>query len=138
MTANRISGLAVAAFGLLLLWLVIPANTESADYGMQPSTIPNLCAGALLLFGLAQAAFPAGAVKIAGREHLRVAMFAATAFLALWGMSVLGFVVAAPLFALAVMLLVGERRPIWIAAGVVAVPGIIWLVAVPLLDRTLP
>ena len=138
MTTNRIMGVAVAGLGVLLLLFVIPANTETADYGMQPRTIPNLCAGALVLFGLVQSLVPAGNVDIFVREHLRVALFAAVAFLALWGMSVVGFRIAAPAFALVVMLIVGERRLGWLVAGVIAVPTMIWLVAVPLLDRTLP
>ncbi len=137
MTADRVSGIAVAVFGLLLI-LIIPSNTETADYGMQPRAIPYFCAAALILLGIAHAAFPAGRVGIALREHIRVGLFAAVAFAALWAMSFFGFRIAAPLFALVVMVLVGERRIVWLATGALAVPAVIWLVAVPLLEHTLP
>jgi putative tricarboxylic transport membrane protein len=139
MTANRISGLLVALCGLLLWLIVIPANTETVGNGwITPDTLPQACAAALIGLGLLQSLPRGRSLELTGEEVLRAGLFAALAFLAVWAMAVAGFRLAAPAFALALMLLVGERRPGWLAVGAVAVPAAIWLTAVPLLDRTLP
>ncbi|MCF8468684.1 MAG: hypothetical protein K9G33_14885, partial [Sneathiella sp.] len=57
---------------------------------------------------------------------------------ALWAMSMFGFLMTVPFFAAVLMLIVGERRLGWLAAGVVVLPVAIWLTIVPLLERTLP
>ncbi|HSM42994.1 MAG TPA: tripartite tricarboxylate transporter TctB family protein [Afifellaceae bacterium] len=139
MTANRISGLLVALCGLLLWLVVIPANTETVGSGwIRPDTLPQACAVALIGLGLIQSLPRGRSLEPTGAEVLRAGLFAALAFLAVWAMTVAGFRLAAPAFALALMLLVGERRPGWLAVGAVGVPAAIWLTAVPLLDRTLP
>ncbi len=139
MLVNRLAGLLVALAGMVLLLAVIPANTETVDYGwMRPQTVPNACAVALVAFGLLQALLAGKPVRPDMPEVLRVVMFAALAALALWAMDAFGFAIVAPAFALVTMLLVGERRAGWLAAGTLAVPLVIWLVAVQLLDRTLP
>lgn len=139
MTANRISGLLVAFTGLVLWLAVIPANTETVGSGwIRPDTLPLACAIALVLLGLLQAMPRGNPIGVGGADVLRTALFAALSFLAVWMMAVAGFRLAAPAFALALMLLVGERRPGWLAVGAIAVPAAIWLTAVPLLDRTLP
>jgi len=137
---NRLSGLAVAIFGLLLLFVIIPANTEIVDdYGwIRPQTLPDACAVLLIVFGALQAALPSGEIRMRPRETVRALLFAAVAGVALWGMAKFGFLLAAPVLALAVMLLVGERRPGWLAAGAVALPAVIWTAVVVLLERTLP
>jgi len=53
-------------------------------------------------------------------------------------MSRFGFVIVSPVLALAIMLLFGERRPIWLALGCVGMPAIIWLLVVQILERPLP
>lgn len=139
MTANRISGLLVALAGLLLWLVVIPANTETVGSGwIRPETLPLACAAALVVLGLLQAIPRGKPIEVSGADVLRAALFAALAFLAVWAMAAGGFRLAAPVFALALMLLVGERRPVWLAIGAIGVPAAIWLTAVPLLDRTLP
>jgi putative tricarboxylic transport membrane protein len=139
MTANRISGLLVALAGLLLWLVVVPANTETVGSGwIRPDTLPLACAVALVVLGLLQAGPRGAPIEVTGAQVLRAGLFAALAFLAVWAMAAGGFRLAAPAFALALMLLVGERRPVWLAIGAIGVPAAIWLTAVPLLDRTLP
>jgi putative tricarboxylic transport membrane protein len=139
MPTNRGSGLMVALAGLVLWLFIIPAHTETVDYGwMRPQTLPAACAIALMLLGTAEVVKPGAPVRLDLHEALRVGLFAALALLAVWAMTRFGFLVTAPVFALTTMFLVGERRPGWLAAGAIAMPGAIWLVAVPLLDRTLP
>lgn len=139
MWANRLSGLAIALAGLVLLAVIIPANTETVGYGwIRPQTIPDACAIALAIFGFAQLAFPTGSVFLRRSEILRVGLFAAVAFCAVWLIGKVGFIAGAPVFAASLMLLVGERRPSWLLVGCVALPATIWIAVVPLLDRTLP
>ena len=139
MSANRLSGLVVAAFGLALLLFIIPAHTETVDYGwMRPQTIPDLCAVLLVLLGLLHAVVPRGSVRFDRRETLRFALFAAVAVATAYLMGQFGFVAVAPPAALVVMLLIGERRPFWLAAGAIVLPAVIWVTVVHLLERTLP
>jgi putative tricarboxylic transport membrane protein len=139
MSVNRLSGLAVAVFGLALLLFVIPANTETVDYGwMRPRTIPDLCAVLLVLLGILHASMPRGSVRFERRESLRFALFAAVAAATVWLMGQFGFLPVAPPAALVVMLLIGERRPFWLAAGAIVLPAAIWYVVIHLLERTLP
>ena len=139
MSFNRLSGVFFVGLGLLLYFVVIPEQTETVDYGwMRPQSIPNACAILLIILGIAQAAFPTGSVFIHRREILRASLFAAITVAALWAMSMFGFLMTVPIFAAVLMLIVGERRPGWLAAGVVVLPVAIWLTVVPLLERTLP
>lgn len=139
MWANRLSGLAIALAGLLLLVFIIPHNTETVDYGwIRPQTIPNACAIALVIFGFAQLVLPTGSIFLRRFEVLRVGLFAAIAFCGVWVIGKVGFIAGAPVFAACLMLVVGERRPGWLLVGIVAVPAAIWIAVVPLLDRTLP
>lgn len=139
MIANRISGLAVALFGLVLITWIIPANTETVERGwMRPQTIPDTCAVLLIALGVIHAVFPTGKVIMRPKETLRAIGYAIVALLALWAMDRFGFLIAAPVFALVIMLLVGEKRPVWLAAGAVALPITIWVTVVVLLGRTLP
>jgi len=46
--------------------------------------------------------------------------------------------ITAPLFALVIMLVLGERRIFWLIGGVVMMPLTIWICVVELLGRSLP
>lgn len=139
MTANRASGLFFVLFGLALYALVIPNETELVDYGwVRPQTVPNVAALMLTALGLKQTLLPEGSVDLPWRHVLRAGLFLGLAALTVFVMSRVGFLYAAPVFALALMLLVGERRPVWLIAGAAVVPVLIWLAATAVLDRPLP
>lgn len=139
MTQTRLSGLLVAAFGLALLLVVIPDQVETVDYGwVRPGTLPNLLALALLILGLLQAALTPDPTRLELPPAARAAGYLGLAAGAVWAMGRLGFPWVAPAMVLAVMLLAGERRPLWLAIGALVLPGLVWLVVVPLLGRTLP
>ena len=53
-------------------------------------------------------------------------------------MSWFGFVYVAPVLALIIMLMIGERRPFWLIAGVAAMPAAIWVLVAVVLERALP
>ena len=52
-------------------------------------------------------------------------------------MAGVGFALVAPVLALAIMLLIGERRPWWLAVGALAMPAMIWVFVVQILGRPL-
>jgi len=139
MTMTRASGLFFALLGLTLYAIIIPHETESVDYGwVRPETIPNLAALVLLAAGAKLALAPEGPAALIGLQVLRAVLFLGLAGLAVFLMGRFGFVYVAPVFAAAQMLLIGERRPLWLFAGVVVVPFLIWLAVTVVLDRPLP
>ena len=137
--ADRLSGLLVAGFGLLLLAVVVPAQVETVDYGfVRTGTLPNVLGVLLIALGLVQAVLPPRPQALAAGDAARALGYLALAVVSVTAMTWAGFVFVAPAMVLAVMLLAGERRPLWLLLGAVAVPGVVWLVVVGLLDRTLP
>jgi putative tricarboxylic transport membrane protein len=136
---NRLSGLAVAVFGLLLLVWLIPVHVEEASYGwLRPQTLPQICAVGLIGLGLWLAARPGGAVQIDGTEAALCALVAGLAAGALWAMGRFGFLVTAPVFAALLVAIIGERRWYWALTGILGAPALIWLVVQVLLQRPLP
>jgi len=49
-----------------------------------------------------------------------------------------GFLIAAPLLVMVLMLMIGERRPIWLITGIVLIPLAMWSSIELLLKRPLP
>lgn len=137
--ANRLLGLFFAAFGLLLLLVVIPWQTETIDYGwMRPQTLPNAMAVVIAVSGLVLALRPRGAVAFDWRRAGWAALYLGLVAGGVQLISRFGFEVIAPLLALAIMLLIGERRPLWLVLGAMGIPLAIWLAVPVLLDRPLP
>ena len=136
---ERIVGLAAAVCGLVFALLVIPQQTETVTYGsLSPGDVPLGAAWMMTAFGAVQMLWPRGradfsAVKLR-RAGLLLGLCAGAVILMEWR----GFVTAAPLLALAVMLQVGERRIGWLAVGVAAVPAAIWAAVTIVLARPLP
>lgn len=136
---NRLLGLFLALFGLLLLLVVIPWQTEVIDYGwMRPRTLPNAMAALVTLCGVMLALRPRGAVDFAWRPAGRAACYLALLSAGLWCIDRFGFELVAPPLALVMMVMIGERRPLWLALGVAGVPLVIWLAVPVLLNRPLP
>lgn len=139
MTLDRLSGLAVAALALALLLFVIPAQIEAVDYGwVRPETLPTVAAAALLLLGLLQAAAGGGTTRPEPGAVARAFLYLGYTAVAVWAMGRLGFPWVAPAMLLLLMLWIGERRPLWLGLGAVAVPAAVWGIVAGLLDRTLP
>jgi len=139
MFVRRLHGIVFVCVGLLLYFYLIPAQTEAIAYGWtKPQTIPNLVAVVITLCGalLVMKPPPQTDVDVAG--FARAAFFLAVLAAGVALIAYVGFVPIAPCLALAIMLLVGERRPGWLAGGVIGIPLIIWLVAEVLLGRSLP
>lgn len=139
MITDRLSGAFFVLFGLALYFYVIPNFVDRIDYGaLHPDTVPNALSIVLALCGAGLILKPT-AQKPANATHLlRAGLFLALLVIGIWAMSMFGFEYTAPPLALAIMLLIGERRPAWIFIGAVLIPFLIWLAVDIGLDRNLP
>jgi len=137
--ADRIAGLIVATFGLVLIFMIFPIAIEDIDDGsIRPDTLPNALTGFLVFCGILLALKPGELTTRDPWELLMVLLYLAVMALGLFAMSHFGFVIVAPFLALAIMLLFGEPRPGWLALGCAGMPAIIWLLVVQILERPLP
>lgn len=136
---NRFSGLAVALFGAILLWGIIPIHVETVEYGwVRPDTLPRICGWGLIVLGLWQSVLPGGSVDLNLSEALIVLVTAGLSAAAIWGLGAFGFLYTAPAFVAAIIALIGERRWPWVVVTVIGAPLIIWLIVDLLLGRPLP
>jgi putative tricarboxylic transport membrane protein len=138
-SADRASGLFFFGFGLLMVLVVNPRFIEDVDTGnIRPETVPNWLALIIAACGAILAVRPADRRGLDWRQTGRAAVFLGILGFGIWAMSHVGFVIVAPPLVLAVMLLIGERRPAWLALGVGGMPALIWLLVDVLLGRPLP
>lgn len=139
-TADRVAGLLFVGFGLLLYFFVIPAQTEPAEATafVGPASVPNSIAWLLVLLGAWLFVKPTIVTAQAWQSLPRAALFLAVITCGAALMAWFGFVIVSPLLVLAMIWLMGERRPLWLGLTVLVMPALIWLLVVPLLDRVLP
>lgn len=136
---NRALGLVTALFGAILILGIIPAQAEDIVRGaVSPRDFPTFAAGIMVVFGLVQAIYPTGENRYELAEMGRAALVVGAGLLTLLLMTRFGYIAAAPALAAALMLFAGERRPLWLAVGVVAMPGVIWTLFEAVLRRPLP
>lgn len=139
MILNRISGLVVVALGLLLILYIIPNHTEIDEFStLAPSTLPYITASIALIMGLVQLIFPSGKAEFNPGPALRVGFYFLLSLAGLYMMSLIGFRIAAPLLILIVMILIGERRPLWLISGILVMPLVMWYAVEVLLNWPLP
>ena len=139
MTLNRLSGLVVAMAGILLLFWIIPNQTETVAFGwLKPNTLPNIIAIVIIILGLFHFILPSGKAKFDIKLALRISLFFMITMASLYFMSIVGFLIAAPIMVMIVMILIGERRPLWLVSGIVLGPAAIWAAVDWLLNRPLP
>ncbi len=137
---ERLIGLFCLVLAAALYLLVIPAQTEVENSGwLRPQTLPNLAAWLIALCGAAMLLVPghqppAPHAPTLARAAVNLALLLAGVAL----MSAVGFIWAAPAIALAIMLMIGERRLPWLALGALGMPLLIWFAVAVLLDRPLP
>lgn len=138
--AKRVVGLASVALGLFLLLVGIPMHvTSNGGLIGNPALFPLLAAWLLIGLGALQVIVggPAPALPALG-EPVRFALFAAVTVAATLLLTRIGYLATAIGLMAIVTLLIYERRPIWIAVTVLAVPVGIWLFFEHLLERPLP
>lgn len=138
-TADRASGAVFVVLGLTLYFYVFPNHIETVESGwIYPSTIPNAVAVILVVCGAILTLKTTPQVLPPAREVAMAFVFLVLLSLGIWLTSAVGFLLAAPVIALALMLTIGERRKLWLALGCIATPALIWFFVVQLLDRSLP
>lgn len=139
MNSDRASGLFFFFFGLALYLVIIPNFVEQVEGGwVHPDTVPNAIAIILSLCGALLFLRPTRHQVQNASEFAKAGLYFGILLVALIAMSWLGFVYVGPLVALVIMLLIGERRPVWLLIGVVGMPALIWFLVAQVLERALP
>lgn len=139
MTLNRLSGLVVAVLGAIVLLWIIPRHTETVASGwLEPATLPIITTVVVIIASIVHFLFPTGKAEFDVPLALRAGLFFVISFIGLYVMHRAGFLVAAPLLVMVLMLLVGERRPLWLFTGIVLIPLAMWSSIVLVLKRPLP
>lgn len=122
----------------MIFW-IIPEHTETVeDVWLRPTTLPYIAAAVVVFTSIIHLIFPRGKAELDISLALRAALFFIIALIGLWLMHVAGFLIAAPLLIAVVMFMIGERRPLWLIAGIVMIPLAMWSSIVLLLNRPLP
>ena len=125
--------------GAILLFYIIPRHTETVDYGwLQPATLPTITAVVVIFASIVHLVFPTGKAEFDLTLALHAGLYFVISLLGIGLMHLAGFLIAAPLLVMVVMLLIGERRPRWLIAGIVLLPLAMWGSIELLLNRPLP
>ena len=138
-SADRLSGAFFLLFGLAMVFIVIPTYVEDAQGGnLSPKTMPTIIAWVITACGGLLAVKPTTHTTPDARFFAQAAAYVTVLGGAIYAMSLVGFIYVAPVLALVIMLLIGERRPLWLGMGVVLMPAAIWFLVTQLLERALP
>jgi putative tricarboxylic transport membrane protein len=105
---------------------------------LKPNTLPNIITIVIIILGLFHFILPSGKAEFDIKLALRIGLFFMITMASLYFMSVVGFLIAAPIMVMIVMILIGERRPLWLVSGIVLGPAAIWAAVDLLLNRPLP
>lgn len=136
--ADRLSGLVVLLAALAMIFVIIPAHVETAQDGViQPATLPNALSWLMVVCGLWLVVRPGDMAAPPPHQLLRAAAHVLLLVAGVAAMANFGFVFVAPLLSLAIMLLIGERRPGWLVLGALVMPATIWVFVVQILGRPL-
>ena len=139
MHGDRVFGLCVLAFGVLLLLVLIPAEVASGRGYTDPGRFPRIAAYLFIGLGALHAATAAPGIDLPSpREAVRLVLVFALALLACWVLRPLGYLVTTVALMAALTLMVFERRPVWIVVTTLAVPLALYAFFVMLLERPLP
>ncbi|MFK8076745.1 MAG: tripartite tricarboxylate transporter TctB family protein [Granulosicoccus sp.] len=137
--ADRFSGLFFLLLGLAMYFWVNPNYIESVDGGnLSPDTMPNILSIILAICGGLLILKPTDEQIRNPMLMAKTALYVGLLIAGIYAMSLFGFEYVAPFLALAIMLLLGERRPLWLVLGVIAMPAIIWFLVTQVLGRALP
>jgi len=136
---DRLSGLFFVLFGMILFFYLIPTQVETVEYGaIRPKTMPQILAVIIGIFGAMLMIKPADGSDLQKMPWIKSTLIVGILAAGLWLISHFGFeIIVAPL-ALILMLVMGERRPLWIGIGVIGMPALIWFAVTLLLQRPLP
>lgn len=138
-TADRLSGAFFLLFGLAMYFVVIPGYVEQTDgRNLAPSTMPNVVALVIAVCGGLLVLKPTTHQAPDARYFAISTAFVAILAGGIYAISWVGFEYVASPLALVIMLMIGERRPLWLLAGAAVMPAAIWFLVTQLLERALP
>lgn len=148
---NRIdllAGCLLTAFGLAMIFVIIPEGTERGIYyGLPPTFFPRLLASGLTLCAVGLTVQAARRLRAQGRgEAVTISPWNLLMFgllvVVLWaGIAAIGrfgMVVSGPLLIAALMLLLAERNPLRILATATIPVAAVYALAVHLLHTPVP
>jgi hypothetical protein len=150
--ADFIGGLAIAIFGVLLIFVIIPQGTEQGVYyGLSPTFFPTIMASGMTLcaFGLAFQGWRRLRAEAAAQSsptpnpvsRWNLLMFLLAAGIAIVGViaiDFIGMIYAAPVLIAALLLFLGERNLIIIALTSTLPVAVVYLMAAHVLRTPLP
>ena len=138
-SADRASGIFFLLFGLAMFFLVIPNYVETVEgSNLAPKTLPNAISLTIAICGALLAFKPTDHSTQSLHAFAVTGGYAALLAVSIYAMSWFGFEYVAPVLALVMMWMIGERRPLWLAFGTVGMPLIIWFLVTYALGRALP
>lgn len=138
-SADRFTGAFFLVFGLVMVFLVIPTYVEDAPGGnLSPKTMPNVIAWVIAFCGGLLVLKPTTHKAPDLRFFAQATAYVAVLGTAIYAMSIWGFLYVSPVLAFVIMLMIGERRPLWLGLGIVVMPAAIWFLVTQLLERGLP
>lgn len=139
MTAERIFTAFLVFLGVTFLFLILPQQVESVDYGrVVPSTVPKIALWVIVIAGIVQFITSKEHIDLNLANSVRAGAFIAMFVGAVWLIEKFGFAYFAPVFALLIMLFMGERRWRWILFAAGVMPLGIWFIVENVLNRVLP
>lgn len=140
MTSDRLLGGAAIAFGGFLLLYAIPVHVRTVQGVVPyPAMFPQIAAWMFIGLGVAQMIFVKSAVEIPSIKQAGMfAIAAAATLVALLTVDSFGYLPVMVALMAAIVFVVRERRPVWVATVVVGLPVGIWLLFEQILQRPLP
>lgn len=146
--ADLWGGLGLLAFGLALIFLIIPMGTVSGAYfGLAPTVFPTIMASGLTLCALGLVIQSVKRLRVGhhGAEipvnQWNLLMFLIAAALILGGVVIIdvaGILVGGPLMIAGLMVFLGERHPIRIATTAIVPVVALWVLALYVFHTPLP
>lgn len=138
-SSDRLTGGFFLFAGLAMVFFVIPAYVEDAQGGnLSPKTMPTIVAWIIAICGGLLVLKPTNHQAPDARFFAQAFAYVVVLGVAIYAMTLVGFLYVAPVLALIIMLMIGERRPLWLGLGVVVMPAAIWFLVTQLLERALP
>lgn len=138
---ERILGLFSVFFGALLLAFLIPTyvSGDATDIG-DPTLFPRIAGWLFVFLGGLQVIFAAPSKETlpSKREISRLILFMGAMLIGTALLPIVGFIPYAMGLMAVVLVLVFERRPLWILLTVIFVPIGTWLLFEQVLQRPLP
>ncbi len=139
MPSDRLSGAVLFIFGLAMYFAIIPTFVEQAEGGnIAPNTLPNILSWMIAIGGAFLVLKPTPHQTQDLRYFARALMHGAILCAGIYAMTWFGFLYVAPVLALVIMVVIGERRMHWLALGAIGMPALIWIFITQILDRALP